>query len=460
MDDEPAVCRMCERTLISEKTYEVGVASSGEEALRMLDSEPFDVLVTDLRMPGMDGLSLLRAVRTRHPQAVTILMTGYGTISSAVEAMRLGAYDYVNKPFEPKELRAAVAGAVELRRRANTSDDSTSNTAAATALARIVGDSPQMRHVRQLIRDAGPASTTVLIIGETGTGKELAARALHAASRRADERFLSVDCCTLSDSLVESELFGYVRGAFTGANTGKRGLVEVVDAGTLFFDEICNVSMDVQAKLLRFFQEREYIPVGSTEVRKVDVRLVFATNRDLGRMVGSGQFREDLFYRLHVFPIAIPPLRERREDIPSISRALLQRACVRTGKSVEAISSQAMDALVEHDWPGNVRQLENSIESATIRCEGSVIELVHLPDLHPARGSREANEAPRTNAELLLARKRIKDDAVRELETRFVLDALRRNGGNVSAAARDVGMQRTNFQTLMRLRGIKASDGR
>ena len=317
-----------------------------------------------------------------------------------------------------------------------------------------------MQEVYRLIRKVATTSSTVLIVGETGTGKELVARAIHALSPRRHERFFGVDCGALSVNLLESELFGHVRGSFTGAVSDKRGICEVANRGTVFLDEICNVDVEVQGKLLRFIQEREFLPVGGTDPRHVDVRLVFATNRDLEKMVRDGTFREDLYYRLYVFPIYLPPLRERREDIPLLACHLLAKARERSGKEVSRFSEDALRLLEAFDWPGNVRQLDATIERAVIGCDGEVIEPRHLPRTITHATLPSDVPVPRTNREFLSIKRRIRDQAVADLEREFVLDALQRNRWNVTHAASEVGIQRPNFQMLMRRHGIKTTHAR
>jgi transcriptional regulator with GAF, ATPase, and Fis domain len=300
----------------------------------------------------------------------------------------------------------------------------------------------------------------VLIIGETGTGKELVAKAIHALSPRRPQRFFAVDCGTLSANLLESELFGHVRGAFTGAVVDKRGIFEAADRGTVFLDEICNVDVEIQGKLLRFVQEREFLPVGATTPRHVDVRLVFATNRDLEKMMREGAFREDLYYRLCVFPIHLPPLRERREDIPMLACHLLSRVRERTGMRVRTVSPAALKLLQQYDWPGNVRQLEGVVERGVIACDGDVIEPRHLPRSVAGTASVPDQPVPRTNKEFLALKKRLREQSVTELERDFVVEALQRNGWNVTRAAADVGILRPNFQSLMRRHSIRGGDER
>jgi len=319
-----------------------------------------------------------------------------------------------------------------------------------------VGKSPKIQEIFRMIRKVAPTSSTVLIVGETGTGKELVARAIHALSPRSQRRFCAVDCGTLSVELLESELFGHVKGAFTGAVTDKQGIFEVADQGTVFLDEICNVNLEIQGKLLRFIQEREFLPVGGTETKRVDVRLIFATNRDLEKMVAEGTFREDLYYRLYVYPIHLPPLRERREDIALLAYHLLSKVKAKQNTKVKTISEAALKLLEQYDWPGNVRQLESIIERAVISCDGTVIEPHHLPLAITRAGVPEIYQVPKNNKEFLALKKKLKEQAISELEREFIIEALQRNDWNVTRAAQDVGIQRPNFQALMRKHGIRS----
>jgi DNA-binding NtrC family response regulator len=456
VDDELSVCRSCEKILTREG-YTVRSVLSGKEALSLLEQERFDILFTDLKMAEMGGMELLSALRTRFPDIVPVVITGYATIASVVETMKLGAFDYLPKPFTPDEM-AAVARKAWEKRQCLLMSRSAEEDEAPQAFAGLVGNSPKMQEVYRLIRKVSPTASTVLIIGETGTGKELVARAIHSLSPRKHERFFAVDCGALSVNLLESELFGHLRGSFTGALSDKSGIFEAAQGGTVFLDEICNVDVEVQAKLLRFIQEREFLPVGGTQTRRVDVRLVFATNRDLEKMVAEGSFREDLYYRLYVFPIRLPALRERRDDIPLLAFELLKRVRERSGMSVARFSEDALKLLEQFDWPGNVRQLESVVERAVITCDGEVIEPRHLPKRIARQELVEDFPVPKTNAEFLALKKRLREQAISDLEREFVLDALQRNSWNVTRAALDVGIQRPNFQLLMRKHAIRTID--
>ncbi len=458
VDDELSVCKSCEK-ILERSGFDVRSVISGKKALALLEKEPFDLVFTDLKMAEMGGMELLQALRTRYPDIVPIVITGYSTIASVVETMKLGAFDYLPKPFTPDEMQIVAAKAWEKRKRILESKAVAAGEPV-ESLADIVGHSPAMQVVYDLIRKVAPTSSTVLILGESGTGKELVARAIHRLSKRHNQRFFGVDCGALSVNLLESELFGHVKGSFTGAVTNKRGIFEVADHGTVFLDEICNVDLEVQGKLLRFIQEREFLPVGATETRQVDVRLIFATNRDLSRMVEEGTFREDLYYRLHVFPIQLPPLRERREDIPILTRTLFEKIRDRSGKAIKGISQEAVRILEQFDWPGNVRQLESAIEWSVISCDGEIVEARHLPKLFEGEEGPAAGGVPTTNEEFLQQKKKLREQAVADLEKEFTLAALERNKWNVSRAAEEVGIARPNFQALMRKYGIRAKRGR
>jgi len=460
VDDEPSICRSCEKILVREG-YEVTTALSGGAALDLLGRESFDLVFTDLKMAEMGGMELLEALRSRHPDVVPVVITGYATIASVVETMKVGAFDYLPKPFTPDEMAAVARKAWDRRQlllRSHGAPPPASDDPA--MFAGIVGSSPKMQEVYRNLRKVASTSSTVLIIGETGTGKELVARAIHDLSPRKHERFFAVDCGALTVTLLESELFGHLKGSFTGATSDRRGIFEVANRGTVFLDEICNVDVEVQAKLLRFIQEREFLPVGSTSPRHVDVRLVFATNRDLEKMVREGTFREDLYYRLHVFPIQLPPLRERREDIPLLACHLLAKSRERCAKpAVARFSEDSLKLLEQFDWPGNVRQLEAFVERAVIACDADVIEPRHLPRTLARQTLPADLQIPTTNRDFLTLKKRLREEAVTDLEREFVLEALQRNGWNVTRAAADVGIQRPNFQMLMRRHGIRGGQG-
>jgi len=373
IDDEATMRDSCQQALTRDGNR-VEVAEDGLKGLAMLAKESFDLIILDLKMPGLSGMEVLKKIKDSDPEAMVIVITGYATVESAVEAMKRGAYDFIPKPFTPDSLRVIVKRALDKRTLALENVLLRGELKANLGTDVIVGSSKTMKAVEKLVQKVGPTDTTVLITGESGTGKELIARAIHRYSSRTDKSFVAVDCGSLVENLFESELFGHVKGSFTGATATKYGRFELANGGTLFFDEIGNVSTNIQTKLLRVLQEREITKVGSSQIVKVDVRIIAATNRDLQETVKAGTFREDLFYRLSVVPITLPPLRRRRDDIPLLANHFLSKYNKKRGKNIKAISDRAMKALVEYDWPGNVRELENAIERAVVLTEDDMIK--------------------------------------------------------------------------------------
>jgi DNA-binding NtrC family response regulator len=457
VDDEEIVIRSCMRILDS-SDFQVEAVQDGREALRKVEENPYDVMILDIMMPNIDGLEVLRRVKETHPNVDVIMVTGLSQIDTAVQAMKLGAFDYISKPFEPDELKLVVQRALERRRLLQENLTLKSEVSSKYRFENIVGSSPQMQAVYRLVAQCAPTSSTVLITGESGTGKELIARAIHYNSLRKDKPFVPVDCNALSENLLESELFGHVKGAFTSAVTNKKGMFEVADSGTLFLDEIGNISMSIQAKLLRVLQEREFRAVGDTRTLIANFRLITATNKDLKAMVAAGTFRDDLFYRINIFPIHAPALRERRDDIAPLAYHFLKVFSAELGKKITDISEGALSTLVNYDWPGNVRELENVMHRAAILTSDNVIRQAHLVNIvDPSRA--QANLAvPRTGDELKRVKKAAREKSVEEIEKQFVLEALKRNDWNVTKSAEDTGMQRPNFQALMKKYAIRVRD--
>ncbi len=373
IDDEESMRDSC-RQALARKASRVEVAGDGQTGLDILAKESFDLVLLDLKMPGLSGMEVLEEIKQAYPEIVVVVITGYATVESAVEAMKRGAYDFLPKPFTPETLRTIVDRALDRRGLALENILLRNELEASAGSEVIIGQSQPMKAVEEIVRKVSPTDTTVLICGESGTGKELVARAIHRHSDRKDKPFVVVDCGSLVESLFESELFGHVKGSFTSATATKYGRLELANGGTVFFDEIGNISMNVQTRLLRVLQEREITKVGSSQVIKVDVRVVAATNRNLQQATQEGTFREDLFYRLSVVPIMLPPLRERRDDIPPLASYFLKKYNQKRKKNVRSISAQAMKALVEYDWPGNVRELENAIERAVVLTENDIVE--------------------------------------------------------------------------------------
>jgi DNA-binding NtrC family response regulator len=445
IDDEEIVRLSCIRTLQPEG-YDVKAVQSGIEGLKVIGKEAFDLVLTDLKMPDMDGMEVLKRVKEGWPDTEIIVITGYGTVGSAVQAMKFGAFDYLEKPFTPDQLLLVVSRSLEKKRFIIDNIQSAQKSISLYRLENIVGTSKEMQKVFQMIATVAPTVTTVLLNGESGTGKELVAKAIHYNSPRKEQPFVVVDCSTIPDNLMESELFGYLKGAFTGATASKKGLLELADEGTIFFDEIGNLNLSTQAKLLRVIQEKEFRPVGGRESIKIDVRVITASNKDLGAMTKEGSFREDLFYRLNIFPINLPTLREKKEDIPLLSEYFLKRYSKHLGKEVTHISAEAMKTLLSHDWPGNIRQLENTIHRAILLCTGRTIKPEHLTFLE----SKLLNDIPKTSEELKERKKDLRSKSIEEVEKSFIIGALKRNDWNITRASADVGMQRTNFHALMK----------
>jgi DNA-binding NtrC family response regulator len=452
VDDEQKICQRCVR-ILSKTGYHVEYALDGYEALRMVKEKPFDVIITDLKMSSMGGLEVLRRVKALYPEMVVIVITGYATVSSAVEVLKMGASDYLPKPFTPDELRGVVSHAL------NEEKIQTQNRALRDGQGpprsvshQLIGSSPKIKTVIKMVQKVAPTDSTVLVYGESGTGKELIARAIHANSRRKDQVFFAVDCGTLSGNLLESELFGHSRGAFTGAHKDKQGIFEMAHKGTVFLDEISNVSLEVQGKLLRFIETRDFLPLGDTKIRKVDIRLILATNRDLKEMVQQRTFREDFYYRIYVYPIGLPPLRERRLDILPIAYHFLRQFNKGMGKDVKGFDKETVKELTGYAWPGNVRQLRNVVERAVILCEAEQISAKELPLMDDIEDHMEY--IPSTNEELKKLKKEVREKASNRVEKNFLLHALAQNDWNVTRAAKEAGLQRTNFQNLMKKHAI------
>lgn len=457
VDDEIAICMNCIK-ILSKSNYDVAYALNGIDAMAMMADEQFDLVITDLKMNRMGGMEVLRRIRESQADTLVIVITGYSTVSSAIEVMKLGAFDYLPKPFTPDELRAVVKQAIEaliLQRQQKSLEHQAPKRK--SVYHQLVGNGPKIQKVIKMIAKVAATDVTVLINGESGTGKELVARAVHANSKRSGKVFFAVDCGTLSGNLLESELFGHAKGAFTGAHKDKEGIFQRADGGTVFLDEIGNIDLEVQGKLLRFLESRELLPLGSDTVpRKVDVRLILATNQNLEEMVAAGTFREDFYYRIYVYPILLPPLRQRREDILPIAYHFVEQFKQQVDKEIKGFEAEAAQRLNAFDWPGNVRQLRNIIERAVILCEGSKISLKELAlENTSAELDSLLSQVPESNEELKQLKKQIRQKAVYQIEKEFILNALIKNQWNVSQASRKVGLQRSNFQSMMRKFGIK-----
>jgi DNA-binding NtrC family response regulator len=437
VDDEQAI-RLGLSEILTEEGHEVSVAENGDQALARMQEELVDLVCTDVRMPGMDGLKLLARIKEEQPETEVIVITGHATLSSAVEAVKLGAHDYLSKPFELDEVRLTVRRALEKKQLRDQTRRLERGVRAQESRSPLIGSSEAFTRVLSMVDRIAPTSSTVLILGETGTGKELIAREIHQRSPRAGEMFIPINCGALPDTLLESELFGHAKGAFTGADRSTQGLFEAADRGTLFLDEIGNISLSMQSRLLRVLETGELLRLGERKVRKVDVRIVAATNADLKQAVEEGEFRQDFYYRLNVMALDLPPLRERSEDIPLLANHFLKRCTTRFGKSIEGFSEPAMAALRTHAWPGNIRELEHAIERATILCVTREILPEDLPaDVAGSRGGQETGETGEISS-------------LADLERHHVLRVLRKCGGHRGKTAEILGInRRTLYRKLI-----------
>ncbi|HVV82895.1 MAG TPA: sigma-54 dependent transcriptional regulator, partial [Kofleriaceae bacterium] len=415
----------------------------------------FDVIVTDIRMPGADGLAVLREARAREPDVEVILMTAFATVPAAVDAIRQGAFDYLAKPFEPDEAQLIVERALERRRLRAEARDLKRALAGIRRIDNLVARSPAMMPVLGLVQRAAGSDATVLVTGESGTGKEVVARAIHAAGPRAGRAFVAVNCGAIPEALIESELFGHVKGSFTGASAEHHGLFEEADGGTLFLDEIADLPLAMQVKLNRVLQERKVRRVGATSEHAVDVRVIAATNVDLKARVAAGQFREDLYYRLNVLHLQLPALRDRREDIPTLAAVLLERHGARRRDGVpEGFTPDALSALIRYDWPGNVRELENAIERAIAVTDGPRIELEALPiEVGSVLRPRITH-----GMESQLSYREVVDLARDRASREYLIALMRELGGNVTEASRRAGMERESLHRLLKRYGVRSED--
>ncbi len=442
------------RKILPEAEFDVVTAYDGSRALALVAADPFDVVVSDIKMPGADGLTVLRETKRVQPDTEVILMTAYGSVQSAIDAMKAGAFDYLIKPFDPDEAVLAVQRALERKRLREQARDLRRALEGAYRFENLVAKSPAMHGVLELMHRAADSTATVLVTGESGTGKEVVARALHFAGPRRERRFVAVNCGAIPEALMESELFGHVRGSFTGASSDKRGLFEEADGGTIFLDEIGELPVGLQVKLTRVLQERVVRRVGAGEERKVDVRVIAASNADLKGAVAAGKFREDLYYRLDVFPIHLPPLRDRREDVPALAAFFLDKHGRRAEGRPEGFTPEALTALVRFDWPGNVRQLENAVERALAVTDGPRVELEALPD-EVASAARPRLTGAR---ELQLTYREVVDLARDRASREYLVALMREFGGNVTEAARRAGVERESLHRLLKRYRIRSDE--
>ncbi|MBU0507336.1 sigma-54 dependent transcriptional regulator [bacterium] len=434
--------------LLSKDGYRARATQSGQEALRVLEEEPQQVMITDLRMPEMNGLELVSAARKRYPELGVVVMTAFASLESAVEALRLGAADYITKPFQVDEIRAVVAKVLDNQALRKENRRLKAKLAEEGAVPRIIGSSRQIRELIELIGRVAPSDSTILITGESGTGKEVVAQVIHQLSERATGEFVTINCAALPDTLLESELFGHTRGSFTGAVRDKDGLFKAANGGTLFLDEIGDMSAALQVKLLRALQEREVLPLGATRPIRVDVRVIAATNSDLERKQRSGEFRSDLYYRLSVIPIHVHPLRERKEDILDLALYFLERTCRRHGIPLKSLSEEARRLFLRYGWPGNVRELENTIERAVILTEEAEIPASTLPG--KIRSSESAGF--HTHDDTSLAK-------LEDVERQHLLRVLEETGWQKKRASEILGIDPSTIYRKLQRYGIESPRG-
>lgn len=442
IDDEEHMRRILCKAL-EQEGYEADMAGDGPDGLDLLNRREMDLVLLDMKLPTMDGMEVLKSIKELYPALPVIVITAYGSIEMAVAAIKAGAADYITKPFDMDELILQVKKALEVHRLMNEVEFLRSELSQKYKDVLLSSKSPAMQGIYELIKRIADSEATVLLTGESGSGKEVIARAIHYSSRRANKPFVAINCAALPDSLLESELFGYEKGAFTGATSRKPGRFEMADGGTIFLDEIGDMSINMQAKLLRVLQDRSFEHLGGNDTISVDVRIIAATNRDLQRAMKEGAFREDFYYRLSVIPINVPPLRERKEDIPDLALHFLKRYDKRG--LIKGISRQAMDELRDYNWPGNIRELENAIERAVILCDSGVIQPEHLP----ISVQRDEPSQPALNID-------IPDQGIdlETLEKQLIKKALEKTGGNQTKAAKLLGLTRSALIYRMQRDGI------
>jgi DNA-binding NtrC family response regulator len=451
IDDEQDMLQLLKRSLEPELDCRIETASAAGQALQMMSRAQFDLVLADIKMPGMDGMALLAMIKRDFPDLTVVMMTGYGTVDTAVEAMRNGAYDFITKPFDHDALIVRLEKALERSRLLKENVRLQMVCRDHSAFQNIVGKSAAMNRVYETIQMVANTDLTVLITGESGTGKELVARAVHNLSNRSKQTFVAVNCPTVPENILESELFGYKKGAFTHAAHNRIGLFQEAHRGSLFLDEIGDVSATIQTKLLRVLQEKEIKPLGDTKSITVDVRIIASTNQNLEEKIRKGEFREDFFYRLNVLPIKLPPLREHSEDIPIIANHLLEKHCAKLNKPLKRISPELMDNFRSHPWEGNVRELENVIMQGILFSTTDEIGTDHVE--MPASG---AGEKPAYDTLDHLPYKEAKEQTLVRFNTDYISKTLARHKGNVTQAARDCGLERQALQQIMRRYGLTA----
>jgi two-component system response regulator HydG len=443
VDDEESH-RIMLRAVLKEEGYEVSEATDGTEAVKAVEQEPFDLILLDIRMTTMDGIEALTEIRKISPLVPVLIMTAYASVKTAVEALKAGAFEYLTKPLDIEELKILIEKALELYQLRAENIALKERLGDRFDFAKIIGRSPKMKEVFDTLSLVAPTDATVLILGESGTGKELVANSIHHNSPRASQPFIKVSCAALPETLLEGELFGHEKGAFTGAIARREGRFQLAHRGTIFLDEVGEMSMTTQTKLLRVLQEKEFEPLGSSRTVKVNVRVIAASNKDLDREAKAGRFREDLFYRLNVVPISLPPLRERREDIPALAAHFFATYRDKNRKQLNDIAGKAMDLLMRYDWPGNIRELENCVERAVILARGEIIAPADLPPIIQALSKDREIQGLNLPSGI----------SIQEVEKALILKTLEDTGGNRTRAAEILGINRRTLQNKLKEYGI------
>ncbi len=449
VDDEASIRQSLEG-ILEDEGFRTSFAATGEECLSNIQAEDPDLVLLDIWMPGIDGLETLKAIKQKRPDQLVVMMSGHGTIETAVKATRLGAYDFIEKPLSLEKVLLSIQNGLKI------GDLVAENTALKQKINQeyqMIGASPAVERLKQQINVAAPSSGWVLITGENGTGKELVARAIHKQSTRTEKPFIEVNCAAIPEELIESELFGHEKGAFTGATAARKGKFDLANTGTLFLDEIGDMSLKTQAKILRILQEHKFERVGGSRTIEVDVRVIAATNKNLLEEIDQGNFREDLYFRLNVLPFVVPPLRSRKEDIPRLCKHFLHYFCGKESREIKTISSEAMQALMQYRWPGNIRELKNLIERLVIMTPGLEITVDDIPqEILKAKNIPENSSTAQTPEEMPDSYR----DAKEMFEKQFLLEKLRKNNWNVSRTAEEIGLERSNLHRKIKAYGIES----
>ncbi len=444
VDDEESICQSL-RGILSDEGYEVRTAGSGEDALKAIEEDVPDLVLLDIWLPGMDGLEALKIIKTETPQVPVIMMSGHGTIETAVKATKLGAFDFIEKPISLEKVVLLVNHALALVR---LEEENRILKQKVTSAYELIGRSRTILELKEMIRIVAPTNAWILIMGENGTGKELVARSIHYQSKRARRPFIEVNCAAIPEELIESELFGHEKGSFTGATAKKRGKFELAHEGTLFLDEVADMSLKAQAKILRILQEKKFERVGGNKFIDTDVRVLAATNKDLEKEMEAERFRQDLYYRLNVIPLTIAPLRDRKEDIPILAAQFVNDFCVKEGVEPKAISDDAIEVFMEHSWPGNVRELKNIMERLVIMTQGAEITADDIPPLSKEVQTGEAMDTIFTYNSFRKAKM--------EFEKKFIMKKLQENEGNISKTADSIGLERSNLHRKIKTHSLEA----